>query len=715
MGRRAFTLHRIMPSSPATADFLEPPQKQGELGRLGPYRVTGLLGRGGMGQVYRADDTRLKRTVALKVMNKRFAATPNARQRFIDEARSMAAVHHDNVATIFEVGQKDGTPFMAMELLQGETLEASMASGRRFSTDEVLSIARQVASGLVAAHEHGITHRDIKPANLWVQSPGERIKILDFGLALAGTGVDQLADVGSVVGTLGYLSPEQARNEPVDDRTDLYALGVVMFELMAGRLPLLAGNVPAHLIKIICHDPTPLIEVNRDVPPPVHELVMRLLSKEPGDRIETAAGLVGEIDHVAESTHQLQTNQLSIAVAPDAVSRPGESGRRAKSESRPRPSMRDWIAGGLAVGLVAVAAFWLWPSRAAERPLAGPVTAPPKSPPILVKTLSTIQLDGGVAGATEIPAGQSARFRVNLVNTATSPQDDPLSTHGSSDVLAKLVVFVQQGNRPRFSPRGASMRLSPKQMPRRGSARTFEPFFLTTAFAPGRYEVTVELQTPGGAVVRKASTTMSVRENLMEGDLLGFQIIRSNVGRGADTTIRKGSDEELGLLRGLQVQKHNDQLEYAVVRFDMRAGRPDADPAEIDRAVLVFTVASYSMTGNSEIYVYGVPETSDDATPPWSETGPDRLTWATSPVQDDPAVLPYLGQMEFDNSGEKLVNQADEVKLASAELDAFLRSSPTGTATIVLVRANWAETDTRFVSGEGNPEMAPGLAIRWNE
>ncbi len=224
-----------MNAKPATYEFLDPPQREGEIGRLGPYRILELLSQGGMGEVFHAQDSRLKRDVAVKMMRKKFAATLNSRQRFVEEARSMAAVHHDNVATIFEVGIHRSMPFIAMELLRGQPLDKSMQGNRRFAHGDVLRIAKEVALGLAAAHQVGIIHRDIKPANIWIQEPSGRAKILDFGLAVAGAGFDRFSRRSSVVGSPGYLSPEQARNEPVDDRTDLYGLGVVLYQMCAGR------------------------------------------------------------------------------------------------------------------------------------------------------------------------------------------------------------------------------------------------------------------------------------------------------------------------------------------------------------------------------------------------------------------------------------------------------------------------------------------------
>lgn len=288
-----------MGSSISNLDFLDPPSNEGELGTLGHYRIIDQLGKGGMGFVFRAEDTRLQRSVALKVMNRKIAATPNSRARFISEARAMAAVHHDNVATIFEVGELNKTPYMAMEMLKGSTLEKFKGEATRPSYSQIIQFAKEMARGLAAAHSQGIVHRDIKPANMWIESDSDRIKILDFGLALASTPVDQLAGRGAVIGTPGYLSPEQARSEPLDDRSDLYSVGVVLYELATGELPLQNKSVAGQLIAILSKPPRPLRELNPDIPKPLADLIHKLLRKEPRHRISSAANLEKELDRVA--------------------------------------------------------------------------------------------------------------------------------------------------------------------------------------------------------------------------------------------------------------------------------------------------------------------------------------------------------------------------------------------------------------------------------
>jgi serine/threonine protein kinase len=295
-------------------DFLDPPDDPAEYcGTLGHYRVVRELGKGGMGYVFLAEDSRLERQVALKVMNQKIASTPGSRKRFISEARAMASVHHDNVATIFEAGEHNGTPYMAMELLEGATLENFRERHGAPDYHRLIAFARDIARGLAAAHAQGIVHRDIKPANIWLDTKTNRIKILDFGLALAQTPVDQLSGRGAVIGTPGYLSPEQARSEPLDDRSDLYSTGVVLYELATGALPLKSKSVAGQLIAILAHDPLPLRERNDKIPQPLADLIHRLMAKEPRDRYSSAAELEQALERVEEECEK--TSEVAQAIS----------------------------------------------------------------------------------------------------------------------------------------------------------------------------------------------------------------------------------------------------------------------------------------------------------------------------------------------------------------------------------------------------------------
>lgn len=291
-------------------DFLEPAGQADELGRLGPYRVLELLGAGGMGCVFRAEDTRLRRLVALKVMKKRLAAAPGSRKRFLNEARAMAAVDHDNVVTIYEVGERNRTPFLAMELLKGATLEALLDADETFDIARIVNLAIGICHGLQAAHDQGLVHRDVQPSNIWIESPSGRPKLLDFGLALATRPIEQIAGAGSVTGTPGYLSPEQARVEPLDNRSDLYNLGVVLFEICTGKLPFVVKPAQRMLIAVIADPPPAVHDLNPDIPRPLSNLIGRLLSKEARDRPASANVLVKLLEESGQRIADTATDRI---------------------------------------------------------------------------------------------------------------------------------------------------------------------------------------------------------------------------------------------------------------------------------------------------------------------------------------------------------------------------------------------------------------------
>ena len=270
--------------------------------RLGPYEVISQLGAGGMGEVYRARDTRLGRDVALKFVLAD-AESSAARDRLLREARAASALNHPHICTVYDVGEHDGRPYIAMELLEGETLSARLHRGR-LDTDSALDVAIQAADALAAAHERGIIHRDLKPANLFVTRRGD-IKILDFGLAKmvltsaadAGTvAADiQLTAPGTVAGTAAYMSPEQARGEFVDARSDLFALGVLLYEIVSGASPFAGATTAVTFDAILNRQPTSLRLLNDTVPESLERVVNRLLSKDPNARVASARDVLEQL------------------------------------------------------------------------------------------------------------------------------------------------------------------------------------------------------------------------------------------------------------------------------------------------------------------------------------------------------------------------------------------------------------------------------------
>jgi serine/threonine protein kinase len=305
-----------------------PPAAAGEVGTLGPYRVLKALGKGGMGAVYLAVDTRLDRKLALKVMLPEFAADRDAKGRFLREARAAAKVAHDNVVTVYEADERDGVPYITMQLLQGYPLDEFLTKKGTPSLRHVIRIARETALGLAAAHKLGLVHRDIKPANLWLEAPNGRVKVLDFGLAKpVGTAVD-LTQSGAVVGSPAYMSPEQARGLKVDHRTDLFSLGAVLYRLCTGANPFTGPTVMAVLMALGTEEPVPVRASNPNVPEPLAALIHRLLAKKPGDRPQTAVEVAKQLLAILE--------QLSEADA-DAVVPDGAAPQDPTEVSAPRP------------------------------------------------------------------------------------------------------------------------------------------------------------------------------------------------------------------------------------------------------------------------------------------------------------------------------------------------------------------------------------------
>ena len=261
--------------------------------RLGPFRIMRELGRGGMGVVYEAEDPHLRRHVALKVMLPQFAANPTDKARFEREARAQASIKSDHVATIHQVGEEGGAPFLAMEFIDGVTLEAWLrARPAAVTAEEVLWVARGLLTGLAAAHKKGLIHRDIKPANAMVERDTGRVKILDFGLTRETNGSDGLSQTNSISGTPEYMSPEQARGEHLDARTDLFSAGVVLYRMVFGKSPF-RRNTDFNTLVAVGHEPPP--PALKGMPAELRAFVSRLMSPKRNDRPADAGAALAEL------------------------------------------------------------------------------------------------------------------------------------------------------------------------------------------------------------------------------------------------------------------------------------------------------------------------------------------------------------------------------------------------------------------------------------
>ena len=408
------------------------------------YHIAEFLGKGGMGEVYAAEDTRLGRRVALKVLSRELAMDADRRERFEREARAVAALNHPNIVTIYSVEEAGGVPFLTLELVEGRTLDALIPPGG-LPVDRILAYAIPLADAVGAAHQRGVTHRDLKPGNVMIGDDG-RVKVLDFGLAklkesnaslAASLPTQELTVEGRIVGSVAYMSPEQAEGKLVDPRSDVFSLGVVIFEMATSQRPFKGDTQVSLLSSIIKDTPSSLTDLKADLPRDLARIVRRCLSKDPEDRYQTAKDLRNDLRALKED---LSSGAVAAAVS-DVHAVPAAQGAAAK-----RPFVRVAVAG-IAVLSVAAAAFVYWSSDSRQPGVASPANAQPFASVSLTRLTTTgaaglaaISDDGRYVAYGVTEGGKSGLWLRQVATTSNVAIVPP------SEVRLRAVTFSPDGN-----------------------------------------------------------------------------------------------------------------------------------------------------------------------------------------------------------------------------------------------------------------------------
>jgi len=371
---------------------------------LSHYKITAELGRGGMGIVYRATDTKLDRTVAIKVLPSATLASEDDRARFYREAKAAAALHHPNIASVFEIDEAvpsgaphdaQASPFIVMEFIEGETLEKRIKAGP-MKLEEAVRIASQMSNGLEAAHEKNIVHRDIKAANVMLTKKGDA-KLLDFGLAQTAQST-KLTRMGSTLGTVAYMSPEQARGEEVDNRTDLWSVGVVLYEMLSGRNPFRGDYEQAIVYSILNEDPEPLTSIRTGFPMGLEWIISKLLAKQARQRYQSAAELLVDLETVDLTSIGLSRSRATATQVASTLTELGP-------ESTSRTNISPWLIASV-LTVIGMAIGWYGHIATGDVPVSSP-----RIYQIDVPGLGAPVARPGIVGAAQIsPDGRKVAF-----------------------------------------------------------------------------------------------------------------------------------------------------------------------------------------------------------------------------------------------------------------------------------------------------------------
>lgn len=489
-----------------------------EIGRqFGVYRLVARIGAGGMGEVWKAEDVNLRRTVAIKILPAENARDHESNERFKREARTAAQLLHPNIATIFAIDQVEDRAFIVMEYVEGEPL-SRLIRAARLSPADVVAIGRSVAEALAEAHEKGIVHRDIKPDNIVVS--GRRVKVLDFGIAkrygqerggeaASKSDTEFRTEAGIIIGTVQYMSPEQAMGRALDGRSDIFSLGVVLYEALTGRLPFAADSPALTLTRIIRDDPPHVRATKPEVSPRLGSVVMRCLEKDPARRFQSARELVAVLDDGQIALTAPDRALDGDAEAPTAISMPQpqaatvrRSAPRTVVERGPsarRASALPWIVAALALVAASVLGTALYLSRGAGEPgqtASSTTSSDAATPGTSIAVVPAVAETSGAAetATTEVPTATLVDVAPTATTTATPP--------GGAEAPATVAPLLGR-NAGTAAPRAPApdapaseqadyyYMLGTRQLDQRQPLAAYESFGKVVALEPGRAEAWV--------------------------------------------------------------------------------------------------------------------------------------------------------------------------------------------------------------------------------
>ena len=630
--------------------------------KLGPYEIQSPLGAGGMGEVYRARDTRLEREVALKILPELFTLEPDRLRRFEQEARAVAALNHPNILAVFDIGQHNGSPFLVSELLEGESLRAVLDRGA-LPQRKTIEYGVQIAHGLAAAHEKGIVHRDLKPENVFVTKDG-RIKILDFGLAKlaqkSGTESDNVTLAGShtavgvVMGTASYMAPEQVRGETADPRTDIFAFGAVLYEMLSGVRAFRRDTVAETMTAVLKDDPPELSGPVRQVSPTLERIVRRCLEKNPEQRFQSARDLSFALSALSG------TETSSVARAAAVVPR--------------RLPLLPLLAAVLALVAVAAATWWIARRPQPTSRLQFALAVPDEM------SISHMALSGDGSMLVFVSPEETSAMPMLFVQRVGSPNITPLpGTQGASYPFwspdGAYVGFFANGKLQKMAVLGGTPQILASALAARGGSWGSKGVIL---YAPDAQSPLQRINADGSgmAIVTKDIRTVEDQSHrwpafLPDGDHFlfwagNFANSKDDRSSGIYATSLEGKDRKLVVLchSSFAFDAHNlfyadEQRQLVSVTFDASARAVSGSPAVVANAVgfqpsTYWTAFTVSQNGT---LIYNTDVGAAQSALTWMDRSGKELGRIGDPaIVANPTLSPDGSRVAVDISDEKANN-----------------------------------------------------------